>query len=51
MKFFSTLTFLFSMAIINSTLATAVEPEYFNLRPGVEKAYGYSHAVKIGNDI
>ena len=51
MKFFSTLTFLFSMAIINSTLATAAEPEYFNLRPGVEKAYGYSHAVKIGNDI
>ncbi|MGZ8525110.1 MAG: RidA family protein [Chitinophagaceae bacterium] len=26
-------------------------PEYFLLRPGVEKAYGYSHAVKIGNDI
>ncbi len=25
--------------------------EYFLLRPGVEKAYGYSHAVKIGNDI
>lgn len=26
-------------------------PEYFNLRPETEKAYGYSHAVKIGNDI
>lgn len=26
-------------------------PEYFNLRPEVEKTYGYSHAVKIGNDI
>ena len=25
--------------------------EYFNLRPGLEKQYGYSHAVKIGNDI
>jgi len=25
--------------------------EYFLLRPNVEKAYGYSHAVKIGNDI
>lgn len=25
--------------------------EYFLLRPEVEKAYGYSHAVKIGNDI
>ena len=27
------------------------EPEYFLLRPEVEKAYGYSHAVKIGNSI
>ncbi len=26
-------------------------PDYFLLRPEVEKAYGYSHAVKIGNDI
>ncbi len=26
-------------------------PEYFLLRPEVEKAYGYSHAVKIGKDI
>lgn len=26
-------------------------PEYFLLRPKVEKAYGYSHAVRIGNDI
>ena len=26
-------------------------PEYFQLRPDVEKAYGYSHAVKIGNNI
>ena len=26
-------------------------PEYFYLRPEVEKAYGYSHAVKIGDDI
>tara|TARA_R110002126_G_scaffold19683_8_gene73914 strand:- start:342 stop:869 length:528 start_codon:yes stop_codon:yes gene_type:complete len=26
-------------------------PEYFQLRPEVEKAYGYSHAVRIGNDI
>lgn len=31
--------------------ATAETPAYFLLRPGVEKAYGYSHAVKIGNDI
>lgn len=27
------------------------KPEYFLLRPEIEKAYGYSHAVKIGNDI
>ena len=26
-------------------------PEYFALRPEVEKAFGYSHAVRIGNDI
>lgn len=26
-------------------------PEYFQLRPKVEKEYGYTHAVKIGNDI
>jgi len=29
----------------------AETPEYFLLRPDVEKAYGYSHTVKIGNDI
>jgi enamine deaminase RidA (YjgF/YER057c/UK114 family) len=26
-------------------------PEYFLLRPDLEKAYGYSHAVRIGHDI
>lgn len=26
-------------------------PEYFLLRPETEKLYGYSHAVKIGNEI
>jgi 2-iminobutanoate/2-iminopropanoate deaminase len=26
-------------------------PEYFQLRPEVEKAYGYTHAVRIGNRI
>jgi enamine deaminase RidA (YjgF/YER057c/UK114 family) len=29
----------------------AEAPEYFLLRPDVEKAYGYSHAVRIGDDI
>jgi len=26
-------------------------PEYFLLRPEVEQAYGYTHAIKIGDDI
>lgn len=30
---------------------TSENPEYFLLRPAVEKAFGYSHAVKIGNTI
>ncbi|MEO7524563.1 MAG: RidA family protein [Ferruginibacter sp.] len=30
---------------------TVETPEYFLLRPETEKAYGYSHAVKIGRDI
>ena len=40
-------------AVSESTTKTA-QPEtveYFNLRPEVEKSYGYTHAVKIGNDI
>ncbi|CAN5637332.1 RidA family protein [soil metagenome] len=32
-------------------MAMAEMPEYFNLRPEVEKAYGYTHAVRIGEDI
>lgn len=27
------------------------KPEYFALRPEVEKQYGYTHAVRIGNDL
>jgi enamine deaminase RidA (YjgF/YER057c/UK114 family) len=31
---------------------TTIEaPVFFLLRPDVEKAYGYTHAIKIGNDI
>ncbi len=33
------------------TTMNAETPEYFSLRPEVEKQYGYTHAVKIGNDI
>jgi len=31
--------------------ASAEAPELFLLRPEVEKAYGYTHAIKIGDDI
>ncbi len=32
--------------------ATLVDtPQYFNLRPKLEKDYGYSHAVRIGDDL
>lgn len=37
-----------------TTVIVAAEPEipeYFYLREEIEKAYGYTHAVKIGNDI
>ena len=27
------------------------KPEYFNLRPKLEKEYGYTHAVRIGDDL
>lgn len=33
------------------TTAASEAPEYFLLRPKVEKEYGYSHAVKIGSDL
>ena len=26
-------------------------PDYFHLRPEIEKTYGYAHAVRIGDDI
>jgi len=31
--------------------APAEAPEWFLLRPDVEKAYGYTHGVRIGDDI
>ncbi|PQV46900.1 enamine deaminase RidA (YjgF/YER057c/UK114 family) [Jejuia pallidilutea] len=33
------------------TIVKIERPEYFLLRPDIEKAYGYSHAVKIGSSI
>lgn len=40
-------------SVVESTAASLGDesPEYFLLRPEVEKAYGYSHAVRIGDDI
>ena len=37
--------------IADQNIISLGKPEYFSLRPEVEKAYGYSHAVKIGNSI
>ena len=35
-----------------ATKTAAIEaPEYFNLRPKLEKEYGYTHAVRIGDDL
>ena len=31
--------------------ASTEAPEYFNLRPKLEKEYGYTHAVRIGDDL
>jgi enamine deaminase RidA (YjgF/YER057c/UK114 family) len=36
---------------LEPTKAKAETPEYFSLRPEVEKQFGYTHAVKIGNDL
>ncbi len=33
------------------TIVRAEKPAYFNLRPKLEKEYGYTHAVKIGDDL
>ncbi len=32
-------------------VSNAEIPEYYNLRPKLEKEYGYTHAVKIGDDL
>lgn len=44
------LSVLFPLISINA-FAQSETPEYFNLRPDAEKSYGYSHAVRIGNDL
>ncbi len=35
----------------NDSTAMSAAPEYFNLRPALEKQYGYTHAVKIGDEL
>lgn len=35
----------------DSVSANAEKPEYFNLRPALEKEYGYTHAVKMGKEL
>jgi enamine deaminase RidA (YjgF/YER057c/UK114 family) len=43
---------VFSVQSCKDTTNEASEtPEYFLLRPKLEKMYGYSHAVKIGDDL
>lgn len=36
---------------VKETVINSQKPEYFLLRPKVEKEYGYTHAVKIGDDL
>ena len=36
---------------VKETVMKTETPEYFLLRPEVEKSYGYSHAVRIGDDL
>ena len=40
-----------STALVTEEPTSIEAPEYFLLRPEVEKAYGYTHAIKIGDDI
>lgn len=37
--------------VVEEVIIKEAKPEFFMLRPEIEKAYGYSHAVKIGNVI
>ena len=39
------------LILIGCNATKSDTPDYFILRPKVEKEYGYTHAVRIGNDI
>ncbi len=41
---------LFGATLFTGCQSTS-QPEYFSLRPEVEKAYGYTHAVRIGHEV
>jgi len=67
MKNITNIAYPLALIVVLLTLATACnqtekevekeiivepeKPEYFQLRPEVENAFGYTHAVKIGNHI
>ncbi|MEO7175370.1 MAG: RidA family protein [Saprospiraceae bacterium] len=36
---------------VKETIVKIETPEYYLLRPELEKSYGYSHAVRIGDDL
>ena len=39
------------LATFEEETKMATTPEYFQLRPEVERAYGYTHAVRVGDSI
>ena len=47
----TSLALLALMGLGSVAMAESIAPEYFMLRPEVEKAYGYAHAVKVGSDV
>jgi 2-iminobutanoate/2-iminopropanoate deaminase len=47
----SLLVVALSCADKKSVTTSNSKPDYFNLRPQVEKVAGYTHAVRIGDDI
>lgn len=40
-----------SKTVTENETSTSEVPKYFNLRPKLEKEYGYTHAVRIGDDL
>jgi len=45
------LALLSCVPCVRASDAPSEGPEYFLLRPEVEKAYGYTHAIRIGDDV